>query len=230
MNNDKRKISVIIPVYNCERYLAESIESAKSQTLSPHEIIIVDDGSTDKSARVAESFGPTIKYHFQSHAGIGSARNNGIRLSSGDLIAFLDADDLWEENKLMLQLKAFQEEPAIDMVLGHVEHFYSPEIDEVFKKSVRCPARAMPGFLPSVVLLKKDTFNKVGLFDTNWRSGEFISWYNRFKDLDFSVKMLPDTVTRRRLHPTSHGVLCQEGVNDYAHIIKLSLDRRRSLK
>jgi glycosyltransferase involved in cell wall biosynthesis len=230
MNTDEKKISVIIPVYNCERYLAESIESVKSQTYSPYEIIVIDDGSTDKSAQVAESFGSSIKYHFQSHAGIGSARNNGIRLSSGDMIAFLDADDLWEENKLMLQVEAFHEEPTTDMVLGYVEHFYSPELDETFKRSVRCPAKAMPGFLPSVVLVKKNTFDKVGLFDTNWRSGEFISWYSRFKDLGFSTKMLPDTITYRRLHPTSHGVRCHEGVNDYAHIIKSLLDRRRLLK
>jgi len=101
-------ISVIIPVYNGERYLAEAIESALAQTWEPVEIIIVDDGSTDGSADVASRFASSVKYDLQPHAGPGAARNRGARLARGDYLAFLDADDLWLKEKLKLQMAAMQ--------------------------------------------------------------------------------------------------------------------------
>ncbi len=94
-------VSVIIPVYNYDRYLGEAIESALGQTYQHLEVIVVDDGSTDQSGEVARSFaGRGVRYCHQVHAGIGPARNRGVELAQGEFLAFLDADDRWPLEKL----------------------------------------------------------------------------------------------------------------------------------
>lgn len=121
---DSPLVSVIIPVYNYERFLAEAIESVLSQTYRELEVIVVDDGSTDRSGEVARSFaGKGVSYCHQVHAGIGPARNKGVELARGDFLAFLDADDRWPEEKLERQLRAFEDDPALEMVLARRYNF-----------------------------------------------------------------------------------------------------------
>ena len=103
---DSPLVSVIIPVYNGEKYLRESIDSIFSQTYTPIEVIVVDDGSTDQSKAIARSF-PQIRYLFQNNSGHASARNRGIRAANADYISFLDSDDLWLPEKLLLQISDF---------------------------------------------------------------------------------------------------------------------------
>jgi len=126
MNNTL--ISVIIPVYNCERYLAEEVESVLAQTWGRIETVFVDDSSTDGSADVAKRFSPLVRYDLQPHVGPGAARNRGVKLAQGDYLAFLDADDLWAGNKLELQMAAFNSDTLPDAVFGHVEQFISPDL------------------------------------------------------------------------------------------------------
>ena len=88
-------VSVIIPVYNGNRHLAAAVDSVLDQTVSPLEVIVVDDGSTDGTPRVAAAYGDAVVYLRQDNGGTGAARNRGVEHSSGQLLAFLDADDLW---------------------------------------------------------------------------------------------------------------------------------------
>src|SRR4030042_2354962 len=118
-------ISVVIPVWNGERFLAEAVEVVLNQTYPPHEVIVVDDGSTDGSAEVAKSFGALVRYHIQGKKGAATARNHGVELSQGNFIAFLDADDFWVKDKLARQMKIFLDHPDSDMVLVQVSTFYS---------------------------------------------------------------------------------------------------------
>jgi glycosyltransferase involved in cell wall biosynthesis len=105
-------ISVIIPTYNRARYLKEALYSVLNQDYFSnalgsdlYELIVIDDGSTDSTRSVVDSVGKEIKYTFQPHKGVSSARNLGLKLSKGDFIAFLDSDDLWKEEKIRLQMK-----------------------------------------------------------------------------------------------------------------------------
>ena len=102
------RISVIIPAYNAGRYLAEAIQSVLAQTLSVHEIIVADDGSADNTAAVALSFPAPVRYHLNPHEGTAAARNQGVRVAQGEWLAFLDADDLWQPDKLAAQMALFQ--------------------------------------------------------------------------------------------------------------------------
>jgi teichuronic acid biosynthesis glycosyltransferase TuaG len=125
----RRLVSVVMPAYNAERYIAESIRSVQRQTYADWELVVVDDGSTDRTAEVVRDFtgsDPRIKYLFRENGGQGKARNAAIESSNGDLIAFLDADDLWEREKLALQVKTLEETGA-DVVLSDAVIFNEGE-------------------------------------------------------------------------------------------------------
>jgi glycosyltransferase involved in cell wall biosynthesis len=125
--NEKSLISVIIPVYNAEKYLAETVESVLAQTYRPIEIIIVDDGSTDGNRKIAQRFGRPVCYSFKSHQGLGAARNHGITMARGAFCAFLDADDLWVENKLTRQIAVFRDKLCTgDAACKDTEHSTPP--------------------------------------------------------------------------------------------------------
>jgi glycosyltransferase involved in cell wall biosynthesis len=109
-------VSVVIPVFNAEKYLRQAISSALDQTLPPHEIIIVDDGSTDSSREIASSFGPAVICLSQQHQGPSAARNLATARSSGDWIAFLDADDYWLPDKLARQAAVIEADPNVELV------------------------------------------------------------------------------------------------------------------
>ncbi len=111
-------VSVILPVFNGERFLAEAIESVLQQGYRPIEIILVDDGSTDSTPRIAGSFADHVRYYYQPNAGPAAARNLGIRMASGEFIAFIDADDLWPEDKLAMQMRCFEAFPTVEIVQG----------------------------------------------------------------------------------------------------------------
>lgn len=221
-------VSVIIPVYNCDRYLAEAIESVLAQTYQPLEIIVVDDGSTDGSAEVARRFSSSVQYHYQTQSGAAAARNYGTELAQGSFFAFLDADDFWVKDKLTRQMQVFQSESDIDMVFGHVRQFHSPELDESVKKKIYCPPDLMAGYVPGTLLIKRETFERVGQFETNLQMGEFISWYARATDLGLRAKMLPVLLMSRRLHETNLSIRQRQSRSDYVRLIKASLDRRRA--
>jgi glycosyltransferase involved in cell wall biosynthesis len=223
-------VSVIVPVYNGEPYLKDAIDSILKQTYQPIEIIVVDDGSTDRSKEVVKSFTAPIKYFFQSNSGTAAARNIGIHSAKGSFFAFLDQDDLWTENKLNLQIAAFNDNPNLDIAFGMVKQFHSPELDKSFKQSIQCPHFPMPGFLPSAMLVKREAFFKVGLFDSTWQIGEWANWYVRACELKLRIVMLPELVALRRLHDSNKGILQNKFRAEYIRILKASLDRQRLSK
>ena len=226
-NGMTNAVSVVIPVYNCERYLAEAIESVLAQTHANREVIVVNDGSTDGSAQEAKRFGDAVRYVFQRRAGAGAARNLGVQLAEGSFLAFLDADDLWMRDKLRLQLAAFVTDPELDGVFGQTEQFHSLELSAVAKSKTYCPAGLAPGYSQGTMLIKRHSYERVGSFETGWRTGEFLSWYLRATEEGLRTLMLPDLVLRRRLHETNQGIRERGAATDYVRILKASLDRRR---
>ena len=122
MKTNSPLMSVVIAAYNAEPFLQEAIESVRRQSYDPLEIIIVDDGSTDGTARIATAY-DSIVYAYQPNSGVAAALNKGIGLSRGSFLAFLDADDMWTDNKLALQFSAFVLDPTLDAVFGNVEQF-----------------------------------------------------------------------------------------------------------
>jgi glycosyltransferase involved in cell wall biosynthesis len=109
-------VSVIIPAHNAEPFLAATVDSALAQTYSPIEIVVVNDGSTDATAEVARSFGDRIRYVEQANAGPAAARNAALRVARGEIVALLDADDLWKPERLARCAEILEQRPEIGMV------------------------------------------------------------------------------------------------------------------
>lgn len=223
------KISVIIPVFNGEKYIKEAINSVLEQTFQGFEIIVIDDGSIDRTEEIVKSFlSDKIHYEKQINKGVAVARNRGVELAKNDWIAFLDADDLWVNDKLELQINAFLNNQALDIILGQVEHFYSPELSLEQQAKLHCPKEIQAGFLPGTMLVKKEIFDRIGGFETKWKIGEFIDWYDRSRQQCISY-MLPSVLLKRRVHNASLTVTNKTAQKDYLQIIKNSLDRRKNL-
>jgi len=222
-------ISVIIPVYNYERYLGEAIESVLGQTYQDLEVIVVDDGSTDRSGEVAESFaGRGVRYCQEVHAGIGPARNKGVELAQGEFIAFLDADDRWPLEKIERQLRAFENDPALEMVFGQALQLQNGPAWEAGVRDKNLAVDGMvPGMVPGTMLIKRDAFDRVGKFQGGLKVGEFIDWYARAVELKIRSLILPDLFLWRRIHDSNQGVRERQSVTDYARVLKAALDRKR---
>ena len=109
---NERSVSVIIPAYNAEVSLGQSIDSALHQTLAPHEVIVINDGSTDGTENIAKSYGNKIIYLEQENAGPSATRNAGLHIAKGKFVAFLDADDYWSPGFL---------ENCVSFLLKHEE-------------------------------------------------------------------------------------------------------------
>jgi hypothetical protein len=111
-------VSVVMPAFNRAHLVARSIESALAQTYRDIEIIVVDDGSTDDTAAVVQRFGDQVRYVYQQNAGVGAARNTGMRHATGRYVAFLDSDDRWHDFKLSMQVALLEARPDVGLVFS----------------------------------------------------------------------------------------------------------------
>jgi glycosyltransferase involved in cell wall biosynthesis len=220
-------VSAVIPVYNGERYVGAAIESALGQTRPPAEILVVDDGSTDDSARIAAAFGERVRLLQQANAGVSAARNRGVQCSRQPHVAFLDHDDLWLPYKLEQQLAALEADPGLGFVFCGVEQFVSPEVapEKAGRFHVDLRACAVP--LTSALLMRREAFERVGMFVLGSDAGA-IDWLLRAQDLGVRSRALPQTLVRRRVHGANRSYRNGEVVSDYLRFLKASLDRRRA--
>lgn len=121
-------VTVIIPAYNCEGFIQYSIESVLNQTYKNIELIVVDDGSTDGTRQVVLQYKENINYIEQANGGVSKSRNTGIHHSKGEYIAFLDADDIWDRNKLEIQMICFKKHPDVEMIFSGFRHMKNSRI------------------------------------------------------------------------------------------------------
>lgn len=181
-------ISVVIPTYNCERFIGQAIDSALGQTLPPDEIIVVDDGSTDKTEAVVRAYADGVRYIKKPNSGYPSiTRNVGIEAAASDYIAFLDADDVWRPAKLAEQMDVFSRDPNVAMVYCDREpideagelltevHLAQPctiergrivETDEYWP-DVLCQVFLQCFIQTSTVIVRKPVLDAVGRFDSD---------------------------------------------------------------
>ena len=220
-------VSVVVPVRNGEAYVREAIDSVLTQTYGRVHTIVVDDGSTDGSARAAQSFGSRVRYCYQPWSGAASARNRGVDVANGEWIAFLDADDLWEPDKLQKQLLTLAHNNSLDMVFGHVQQFFSPELPDEIRRTISIPGRPDPGYHVGTLLMKTNTFRRVGAFLPQLKMGEFVEWYARATAAGLSTVMLPDVVMRRRVHANNMGRREPQNRVDYVRALRAGLAEKR---
>ena len=225
---DRALVSVVMPVWNSERFVREAIESILAQTYNPLELIVVDDGSTDGSGQIARSFDQPVRYHRQARAGAAVARNSGIELARGKWLAFLDADDRWPVDKLARQVEALEQRPDVAMVFGHTQQLLDAEWEEAVRQFPRSRGRLAPAYALGAMLTRRETFRRVGPFASDYRVGEFVDWYCRATELGLGSLMLPDLVLWRRVHGDNLTVRERERYADYVRVLHASLVRRRA--
>jgi len=175
------KISAIITAYNYAGFLPAAIESVLEQTRPADEIVVVDDGSTDDTARVVARYADRgVRYVYKANGGAGAARNRGIRETSGELVAFLDGDDRWVAGKLALQLAHLEKNADVGLVTGSEWQVYSSGAQPyLLRRLPVASAEFYPGILientignPSLALIRRECFDKAGLFDESMPLGQ----------------------------------------------------------
>ena len=226
MTTDTMLVSVIIPVYNGEAYLAEAVESVLCQTHRPLEIIIVDDGSTDGTASVASSFADNIHYVYQSNAGPSAARNRGLEMAKGELIGFLDADDLWSENALDIQLAYLAGDPNVEVVVGYTQQIRQTKLSNsasIYEEF----SDAWPALLLGSAVIRKNAFEKIGYFDQSMRFCEDVDWLMRAKETGLPMVIHQKVILLYRRHDNNLTNQKELGQKFFVRALKMSLDRRR---
>jgi glycosyltransferase involved in cell wall biosynthesis len=174
-------ISCIVPVFNGERYLRECLDSILGQSYQALQVIVVDDGSIDRTAQIARSYGRRVLLLQQPNRGSAAAKNMGIRPAKGEYIGFLDADDVWHPEKLGLQMARLRERTEIDLCFTRFENFWMPELAEE-EQHYRNSSLSQPQGAWSIgtLLTRRSTFDKFALFDDGLRGNEnMIGFYAR---------------------------------------------------
>ena len=219
-------VSVVIPVFNGERFLREAIQSVLAQQYSPIEIIVVDDGSTDNTATVARSLPETVRYLHQTNQGPAAARNRGIEQAQGSLIAFADADDLWPPAKLEQQLPYLIKDPKIDIVLGRIQQVL---LSETVDGPTRAQQFAEPAFSVNLgsAVIRKSVFERVGLFDETMRYSEDVDWFMRAREGGAAIGTIDAVTLFYRQHEQNMTRGKSTSELNVLKALKKSLDRRR---
>jgi glycosyltransferase involved in cell wall biosynthesis len=209
--------------------LGAAIESVLAQDVPSLEVIVIDDGSATSAAQFVESYGEAVRFQEKENGGIASARNAGLALCNGDLLAFLDSDDLWQPDKLARQVEALRSDPGLEAVFGRAEQFYDTEVDDAFKRRHPIKRRIVDAWLSSAMLIPREAFDRIGIFAEDRSVSPDVDWFLRATEAGLRVAMLPQVVYRRRIHTTNHNVTnSSAGTRARLHALKRSLDRRRA--
>jgi len=201
------RVSVIIPVYQGDRFLAEAVESVLNQTYTHCEIIVIDDGSTDNSRKVLEPYFDKIRYVFHENQGVAAARNYGIKLAKGELISFLDQDDLWLPDKLALQVACFDAQPELGIV--HCGWRRVNAIGETLgevKPWENVPILDLAGWLQwmpillSAMIFKREILERIGGLDTKFKQACDVDLVQRLALMGCQTEWVRHILTCYREH------------------------------
>lgn len=226
MNSYRPLISVIIPAYNAATFLAEAIASIQQQAYETLEIIVIDDGSTDGTAEIAKKFNDSIRYVYQENGGPAVARNTGLKLANGEIIAFLDADDLWPENNLEVQLAYFERDPSLEVVMGRYQYLLLESTTDGERKFKEF-GEPLVAVSSCTGLFKKSVFNRLGYFDVSLRQGEDVDLFMRLREAGIAMAAIEPVTLYYRIHGDNITRNRKKNQSLFLQALKKSLDRRR---
>lgn len=199
MSRVTARISCIIPVFNGERFLAEAVDSVRRQSVPVYEIIVVDDGSVDRTAAVVAELGPNVTYVYQENQGASAARRQGAAMAQGEYIAFLDADDLWRPEKIASQLACMEAAPRLGACTTYMQNFWMAEVEgELPAQSERLTA-PQPG-VASTVFLRSAAYRAIGPLDETLRHRDIQDLLARLQAAGWAFTTLSEVLVDRRIH------------------------------
>lgn len=208
MQSQQLGVCAVITTFNYERFIADALDSVLAQTLPPDEIVVIDDGSTDNTAKVVEAYTERgVRYVYQENSGAGAARNRGLRETTSPLVAFLDADDMWLPGKLDMQVALLRAHPDAVMASGQ-KIWWDVRRDRRFIEQVQElePARQRREICidntvgnPSMALIRREAIERVGEFDAGLRWGQDWELFIRLANAG-RIVVAPEPVILYRWH------------------------------
>jgi glycosyltransferase involved in cell wall biosynthesis len=233
------KISVIIPAFNAEQYLAQTVSSVLGQTHRDLEVIVVDDGSTDRTREVAESFSDArVRVLTGPNGGVSAARNRGAGVATGEILAFLDADDLWDRTKAQLHASEHAGDPHA-VAIGSLMRYVDPATRTIGQtgqnpavpdRDLVASGKLMP-FALSSTTIRATAFDAVGGFDESLRGipahAEDLDLVARLAGIG-ELRLLPEILGSYRIHPQSASAQYQRSQQLGARFVRARISARRS--
>lgn len=217
-------VSALVPVWNGAGFLAEAIDSVLVQKPPVAEVVVIDDGSTDGSGDVARAFGPRVRCVRREHAGLAATRNAAVREARGELLAFLDADDLWPAGRLARLLDALERSPECGIAQGRLQRMVRDDASTgwtLVDESWRAPNVA-------TALIRRSVFARVGPFDEQVAGADDVDWLLRAKELGVRETQV-DAVTL--LYRRHGGNMTNDVAADQSRLLRVlgrAVQRRRA--
>jgi glycosyltransferase involved in cell wall biosynthesis len=220
-------VTVVVAVFNGERFLRPALESLYAQDYDPFEVVFVDDGSTDGSAAIARSL-PGIRYVHQENQGLAAARNRGLSLAHGDFLAYLDDDDLIPPHKLRRQAEYLVTNPDVGCVLGRQQVMLEPGVEppEWLKRDT------IFGDLDGIpfvsAMIRTQLLRDVGGFDPSYRFAEDRDLFVRLREHGVRIDVIPEILLFRRFHGENMNFRLRPQKHPLLRSLKAKLDRERA--
>ena len=222
-------VSVIVPVHNGAKFLANALDSIFSQTYDSIEVIVVDDGSSDTTPEVALLCKSKIKYIHQENQGPAAARNKGIQQARGSLLAFLDSDDIWMPEKLQEQVAYLDSHQEISCVAVKLRHFVEPSAKGLVNLRPEWLDEERTSRMLSCLIVRKIVFDQVGLFDPKLRFGEDVEWLLRLDRAGIMCPAIEHVLVHKRIHDNNVSHQTAAMTSDTLAVLRRNIKQRRKV-
>lgn len=227
-------VSVIVPVFNAERFVAQALASVAAQTYAPVEVLVVDGGSTDGTEALVQAHAHAVqpnpvRWVRQAGTGLAAAWNSGLAAATGEWVAFLDSDDLWLPDKLAQQVAYLHAHPAVQFVIGQVRFFLEPGCPPPLTMKPEVFSGDYLARMPGALLARRALFAAVGDFDPSFGISTDIEWFARVMALGVPNGAVPGVVIRKRVHETNLSSVGgpEHLTKHFPRLLKRALDERR---
>jgi len=221
------RVTAIIPVYNRQHYIRDAIENVMAQQYPSLELIVVDDGSDDGTAEVIRKLPYDVRVIRQPNEGPAAARNRGILNATGELIAFLDSDDLWPDGVLQILVDELVKDPDLMVAKGYSQFSKLNPLTNRYELEGN-PEENFPYSIPGAVF-RAEAFAKAGLLDAELQFGEDTDWFNRARELNLKVKWVPVISLIVRRHQKNMTLGKSDTELGAIRVFKKALDRKRRM-
>jgi len=201
MVNEKKEplVSVITATLNASKYLRDALNSILNQTYQHIEVLIIDGGSTDDTKEISNLF-PKVSFVTQNGKGLFDAWNQGIQMCTGDFVAILDSDDIWNPTTLSDHINALLSDSSKLGSIGQVKFFLEKKQTPPPEFKLSLLEKSHLAYMPGCFMGRKEIFNRIGYYETEWKIASDIIWFGKVKDLKDEIYILDRVVLNKRVH------------------------------
>jgi glycosyltransferase involved in cell wall biosynthesis len=224
----RQSVTAIVVVRNGERFLRSALDSILVQDYEPLEILVIDGSSSDGSARIAKGM-KGVRYLRQTDDGLANARNLGIAVAAGDVLAFLDADDLWAEGKLRTQMDHLDRHVSDSGCVAWLRFVIDEDYGRGNPWALEFYGKDVAGYTPGTLVARKALFREVGLFNPAYSVASDSDWFARARDLGVSLPLVPQVLLSKRIHGTNMSLKTRVTRQETMALLHESLRRKRAM-